>query len=742
MRGPDTVAFDVEGMTCASCALRIERVLGRQDGVASVTVNFAGQEARALVDPDAVDIGHLQEAIERIGYAITPIPEGSDRRPLTERYAEEVSAQRRNLIGAAALAVPVMALAMIGPEGGWSVAVQAVLATIVVFWFGRQFHAAAWKQVTSMSPAMDTLISVGTLTAWTYSVWAAIDGEPVFFETAAMIVTLILLGRYFEARAKGSAASSITSLLELGAKQARVLRDDDPVMVDVNELRIGDVVVVKPGEKIPTDGVVVSGASSVDESMLTGESVGIDKHPGSDVFGATINQQGRLDVEVTRLGGNTALAQIVKLVQEAQASKAPVQRLADRVSAVFVPTVIAIAVATFAAWMVLDGDASTALRAAVAVLIIACPCALGLATPTAIMVGSGRGAQLGVLFKDAEVFERAKAVDTVVFDKTGTLTRGAMTLTSVETGEPVDRFLSLVGSVEAASEHPIARALTLGVEERGIDLLPVEGFIAHRGLGAAGVVGGVQVVVGSPELLVAEGMVIDTAERDGFERIASSGDTAFMAGWAGRARGALGVSDTVRATAATAVADLQAMEVDVAMLTGDGERAAGRIADEVGIATVFAGVLPAGKSETVATLQRSGSSVGFVGDGINDAPALTQADLGMAVGSGTDVAIDAGDVVLLSGDPMLASTALSLARATFRTIKQNLFWAFGYNVAAIPLAALGLLNPMIAAAAMAFSSVSVVSNSLRLRRFSRTPPPGTGGGAAGGRRAGIRGGGR
>ncbi|MGB5381853.1 MAG: heavy metal translocating P-type ATPase, partial [Acidimicrobiia bacterium] len=406
-------------MTCASCALRIERVLGRQDGVESAVVNFAGQEARAVVDPGTVDIEGLQSAIEKLGYEITPFAEGEDRRSLTERYDQEVAFQKRNLIGASILTVPVMILAMAGPDALWSEIVQGVLTTVVVFWYGRQFHTAARKQITSLSPAMDTLVSVGTVTAWAYSVWAVFAGYPVFFETAAMIATLILLGRYFEARAKGRASHAITSLLELGAKQARVRRGDTEEMVDLDDLAIGSVVVVRPGEKIPTDGQIIAGASSVDESMLTGESAAVDKSVGDDVFGATINQQGRLEIEVTRLGGNTALAQIVKLVEEAQASKAPVQRLADQVSGVFVPVVIGIAIVTFAAWMIFDGDITSAMRSAVAVLIIACPCAMGLATPTAIMVGSARGAEQGVLFKSAEVFERAKAIDTVVFDKTG-----------------------------------------------------------------------------------------------------------------------------------------------------------------------------------------------------------------------------------------------------------------------------------------------------------------------------------
>jgi len=717
---PDTISFDVEGMTCASCALRIERVLGRQDGVESAVVNFAGQEARAVVDPGTVDIDGLQAAIEKLGYEITPFAEGEDRRSLTERYDQEVEFQKRNVIGAAILTVPVMALAMLGPDARWSEIVQGVLTTVVVFWFGRQFHAATWKQITSFSPAMDTLVSVGTVTAWAYSVWAVFAGYPVFFETAAMIVTLILLGRYFEARAKGRASHAITGLLELGAKQARVRKGDVEEMVDLDDLAVGSVVIVRAGEKIPTDGRIIAGPSSVDESMLTGESAAVEKSAGDDVFGATINQQGLLEIEVTRLGGNTALAQIVKLVEEAQASKAPVQRLADQVSGVFVPAVIGIAIVTFVAWMILDGDITNAMRSAVAVLIIACPCAMGLATPTAIMVGSARGAEQGVLFKSAEVFERAKAIDTVVFDKTGTLTRGAMTLTTIETDEQVDRFLTLVGSVEAASEHPIGMAVALGAEERDLTLQPVEDFVARRGLGVEGTVDGVGVAVGRTLLMDELGIDIPDDHAAAMERIESAGHTAFLAAWGGQVRGAIGVADTVRASSRAAVSELRNLDVDVAMLTGDNTRTAEEIASEVGISRVVAGVLPAGKADEVSRLQGSGRSVAFVGDGINDAPALTRADLGMAVGSGTDVAIEAGDVVLMSGDPQLAVTALGLARATFRTIKQNLFWAFGYNTAAIPLAALGLLNPMIAAAAMAFSSVSVVTNSLRLRRFGKT----------------------
>jgi heavy metal translocating P-type ATPase len=477
-------------------------------------------------------------------------------------------------------------------------------------------------------------------------------------------------------------------------------------------------VVVLPGEKIATDGVVVAGGSSIDESMLTGESAPVDKSIGEDVFGATVNQQGRLEFEATRIGKETALSQIVRLVEEAQATKAPVQKLADRVSSIFVPAVIVVALVVFGTWLAVNGVVSEALTNAVAVLIIACPCAMGLATPTAIMVGSGRGAELGVLFKNAEVFERAKAVDTVVFDKTGTLTRGAMTLTDVVTDEDEGRLLFLAGSLEAASEHPIGKAVALGAEERDAVLVTPTNFEALGGQGVIGVVDGVDLIVGKSKLMADRGLGIPDRYLEAMERIELAGKTAFLVGWGGEVRGTLGVADTLRDTAVAAVTRLRAEGVAVTMLTGDNHRTAQTIAAQVGIEHVIAEVMPADKAEEIKRLHDQGRSVGFVGDGINDAPALTRADLGMAVGSGTDVAIEAGDVVLMSGDPMLAVTALTLARATFRTIIQNLFWAFGYNTAAIPLAALGFLNPMFAAGAMALSSVSVVTNSVRLRRFA------------------------
>lgn len=710
------IRFDVQGMTCASCAVRIERVLGKQDGVETAIVNFAGQEARATVTSDA-DLEALRAAVAKIGYKISEIDPDDDRRSITERYSEEAKRQARLVIGAGVLTLPLMVLAIVGPDTSWNPAAQFVLATVIVFGFGLQFHKASWKQVTSLSPAMDTLISVGTLSAWLYSTVALFLGGHLFFETAGVIITLILLGRYFEARAKGEASNAIAKLAELGAKQARLLRNGEETLVDPIELAPGDLVVVLPGEKIPGDGFVTSGRSSVDESMLTGESVAVTKEIGSNVFGATVNQQGRIEVEITEVGPNTALSQIMKLVADAQATKAPVQKLADQISGVFVPIVIVIAISVAVIWLLVSGDPATAVRNAVAVLIIACPCALGLATPTAIMVGSGRGAEMGVLFKNAEVFERAKNIDTVIFDKTGTLTRGAMTLVDAITDGDRDEFLRLAGSLESGSEHPIGKAVALGAEEQDIELEPVEDFESIQGKGAQGTVAGKSVLAGKEILFAEAGFTGVEIWRDRFNEIATKGNTTFLVGWGGKVRGVVSVADTVRPTSAQAISDLHSQHISTVMLTGDSRQTADAIASMIGIDEVVAEMLPGEKSDAVSKMQADGRVVAFVGDGINDAPALTMADLGMAVGSGTDVAIEAGDVVLMSGDPATSVTAIKLARRTFKTIRQNLFWAFAYNTAAIPLAALGFLNPMVAAAAMAFSSVSVVANSVRLRRY-------------------------
>ncbi|HVR31950.1 MAG TPA: heavy metal translocating P-type ATPase [Acidimicrobiia bacterium] len=713
---PTAVTFDVEGMTCAACAARIERVLGKQEGVDAAVVNYATSRAQVRVT-DATDLALLQAAVDKIGYVIRPASL-DDSLPVLTRQWEEERAQWARFRIAAILSGVVMFLAMVGPPTDWNPILQAILTAPVVFWVGAQFHRVALVQIRSFGASMDTLISLGTLSAFGYSVWALFAGGHPYFETGAVIVTLITLGRAFEARAKGRATNALRGLLELGADRATILVEGGTRLIPVRDVLAGDRMVVDPGMKIPTDGTIIQGESSLDESMLTGESRPVDKGPGDEVFGATINQHRRLIVEATRVGSETMLAQIIKMVSDAQATKAPVQRLVDRVSAVFVPVVVVIAVVTILTWILLGNPAEDALRAGIAVLIIACPCALGLATPTAILVGSARGAELGVLFKGADVFERSRAIDVVAFDKTGTLTTGVMTLVSVETDMDESEFLGKVGSVEAASGHPIGKAVALGVEERDIALVEVPDAEAIAGMGAIGTVDGSTVIVGKAKLLADRGLQVASRWTDRLADLESTGMTAFVAGWDGEARGVIGVADTIRPSAPDAIASLHRIGLRTVLVTGDNRRTAEAVAEQTGIDRVVAEVLPGEKADVVTGLQHEGLTVAFVGDGINDAPALTAADLGLAIGTGTGVAIDAGDVVLMSGDPAMTPTAVRLARRTFRTIRSNLFWAFGYNVAAIPLAALGLLDPMIAAAAMAFSSVSVVLNSLRLRRFS------------------------
>ncbi len=710
------IVFDVDGMTCASCALRIERVLGKQEGVETAVVSLAGKEARVTTAP-GIDLSMLTDAVAKIGYTITPVVAGEARESLAHRYDAETRYQSRMAFGAAVFTLPAVLLAMFGPDARWAMAAVWALTTPVEFVFGWQFHRNAAVRLRAWSANMDTLVSMGTLAAYGWSVYAFFADEHVFFETAAVIVTFLLLGRYFEARSKGRASSAITRLLEMGAREARVLRDGVETMVPADQILAGDRMVIRPGEKVPTDGRIVEGGSSFDESMLTGESAPVGKTVGDEVFGATINQFGMVVVEATKVGRETALAQIVRLVEDAQATKAPIQHLADRVSGVFVPVVLVIAAATLIAWLAVSTPLPEAVRAAVAVLIIACPCALGLATPTAIMVGSGRGAQLGVLFRNAEVFERTRTIDTVVFDKTGTLTRGAMTLADLVVDGDEARVLRLVGSVESASEHPVARAVALGAEERDIMLIRPERFEALPGLGVRGTVDGVDVVVGRHKLMADVGLMVPARFEEALADMEAAGHTGFLAGWDGEVRAALGVADTLRESSAAVVARLRRRGIEVAMITGDNRRTAEAIAAAVGIDRVIAEVLPGEKAAEVERLRAAGRRVAFVGDGVNDAPALTAADLGMAIGTGSEVAVEAGQVVLMSGNPELAEVALGLAAATFRVIRQNLFWAFAYNTAAIPLAALGYLDPMIAAAAMALSSVSVVGNSLRLRRY-------------------------
>ena len=703
-------------MTCATCAVRIERVLGRQEGVEAANVNLAGASALVRVN-DKADVEGLKTAVARIGYSIAPHAGGTQPRDMVEHYHDDEKSQWRRFWVAAALTLPAVLLAMLGPDTQWSRLAQGALVTPVVFWCGWQFHRVAFRQARHLSANMDTLISLGSLAAYFYSVWALFSGEHIFFETAGAIVTLITLGRALETRAKGRASEAVHRLLELGAKEARVIVEDEERLVPIDQIIPGDLMVVLPGEKIPTDGMVESGRSSVDESMLTGESLPVDKGPGHLVYGATVNQRGRLEVRATVVGAGTALAGIVRMVEQAQGSKAPIQHLADRVSSVFVPTVIVIAIATTLIWVGLGNEIGAAVQAGVAVLIIACPCALGLATPTAIMVGSGRGAELGILFKRAEVFETAGKVDTVVFDKTGTLTTGVMTLTDLRTSVSEREFLGLVASLEAASGHPIGRAVALAADDGGIDLVEPDRVETLPGFGVVGTVGGRDLLVGKAKLLADRGLAIADRWMEEMARWENEGKTAFVAGWDGEAKGVIAVADTIRDGSISSVARLAGRGIDTLMITGDNHRTAARIGAQIGIGAVHAEVVPGEKADHVARLQSSGRSVVFVGDGINDAPALTQADLGMAMGSGTDVAVEAGDVVLLNPDTRLVPVAIELAATTLRTIKQNLMWAFGYNTAAIPLAAAGLLDPMVAAAAMALSSVSVVLNALRLRRF-------------------------
>jgi P-type Cu+ transporter len=733
----------ITGMTCASCANRIERKLNKLDGV-TATVNYATEKATVDYDPSEVAAEQLIGAIEAAGYSASP---PSAEPAVKDHVADDPSAPlRRRLIVSAALSLPVLVLSMVPALqfDNWQW-LALNLATAVVLWGAWPFHRAAWLNLRHGTATMDTLISVGTLAAWLWSLYALFIGDAgmpsmrmsfelipssgeganhMYLETAAVVTTLILTGRYFEARAKRRAGAALKALLELGAKDVAVLDADGAERrIPVEQLAVGERFVVRPGEKVATDGIVEQGTSAVDMSMLTGESVPVEVQPGSEVAGATVNAGGRLVVRATNVGADTALAQIARLVEDAQTGKAPVQRLADRISGVFVPVVIALAVATLGFWLGTGESATFAFTAAVAVLIIACPCALGLATPTALMVGTGRGAQLGLLIKGPEVLESTRRVDTVVLDKTGTVTTGKMSLVDVAVADGVDRgeALELVGALEHASEHPIARAIAVAaMDERG-SLPVVEGFTNREGLGVEGVVDGHAFIVGRPALLADWAMHLP-AELDAARRAAERrGQTAIAAGWDGRAAAVFVVADTVKPTSATAVASLKELGLRPVLLTGDNETTARAVAADVGTDEVIAEVLPSDKAAVVRRLQAEGRVVAMVGDGVNDAPALAQADLGLSIGTGTDVAIAASDLTLVSGDLRAAADATRLSRATLRIIKQNLAWAFGYNIAAIPLAAVGLLNPVIAGAAMVFSSVSVVANALRLRRFRAGP---------------------
>ncbi len=763
----EVIRLDISGMTCASCAARIEKRLNRLEGV-EATVNYATEQATVTFDPTVVDTDALVGAVSAIGYGATlPVVHQSPPNQADDRSTAggvsgptfaavaadpdrvESDAERRvhdlrqRLLICTALTIPVVAMSMIPALqfDNWQWLCLTLAAPVVV-WGGWPFHRAAVLNARHGATSMDTLISVGTVAAFVWSLYALFFGhagmagmqmgfewtlqrdstsEHLYLEVASAVIVFILAGRYFETKAKRRAGAALRALLELGAKHATRLDENDVErLVPIEAIRVGERFVVRPGEKIATDGLVEGGSSAVDASMLTGESVPVEVSPGSKVAGATVNIGGRLVVRATRVGADTSLAQMARLVEEAQSGKAPVQRLADRVSAVFVPVVLLLSAATLAFWILRGDGTRAAFTAAVAVLIIACPCALGLATPTALLVGTGRGAQLGIVIKGPEILESTRRIDTVVLDKTGTVTSGRMALVSVHTVGEIGESdaLRLIASVEHASEHPIARAITSGAISREIDLAPVADFRALEGLGVEGRVEGISVLAGRPRLLTERGITLGSKVDAALDAAEGSGHTAIVGAIDGHVAAVFCVADGAKPTSAAAIAALRSLGLHTILLTGDNAAVARRVADSVGVDDVIAEVLPAEKVAKIRELQAAGRVVAMVGDGVNDAPALAQADLGLAMGTGTDAAIEASDITLVNADLRSVADAIALSRRTLATIKTNLFWAFAYNVAAIPLAASGYLNPLVAGAAMACSSVFVVSNSLRLRRFT------------------------
>ncbi|MDQ0270455.1 heavy metal translocating P-type ATPase [Cytobacillus purgationiresistens] len=724
--------FDIAGMTCAACSSRIEKVLNKQPGVKSANVNLALETGTVEYNPEQVSVQELIEKVDKIGYQakLKKDDEASDFR---EKAIEK---QKWKFIAALILSLPLL-WTMVGhfeftsfiymPDFLMNPWVQLALATPVQFIIGWQFYVGAYKALRNGSANMDVLVALGTSAAYFYSLYLGIQSlgqthahhVDLYFETSAIIITLILLGKLFEARAKGRSSEAIKKLMGLQAKTATVLRDGEEMVVEIEEVRKGDVVFVKPGEKVPVDGIILEGHSALDESMLTGESVPVDKTAGDEVIGSTVNKNGFLKVEATKVGRETALAQIVKVVEQAQGSKAPIQRLADKISGIFVPIVIGIAVITFFIWYLWlsPGDFGGALEKVIAVLVIACPCALGLATPTSIMAGSGRAAENGILFKGGEHLELTHLINTVVVDKTGTVTNGKPVLTDVIDAGKMEKseFLKLVGSAEKSSEHPLAEAIVQGIEGKGIAIDSPEQFEAIPGYGVKAQVGGKAVLIGTRRLMKSNQIDIKSVLPI-MEDLESNGKTAMLVAVDGNYMGMIAVADTVKDSSKEAIRRLKDMGLDVIMMTGDNQLTANAIAKEVGIDRTIAEVLPEGKAEEVKKLQQQGKKVAMVGDGINDAPALAVADIGMAIGTGTDIAMEAADITLMRGDLNSIADAILMSKKTIKNIKQNLFWAFGYNTLGIPIAAAGFLAPWLAGAAMAFSSVSVVLNALRLQR--------------------------
>lgn len=719
-----TITFDIQGMHCASCAIKNEHGLKQLRGVKNAVVNFATAQARVDYDDSLATEHDIHSVIVKNGYRVGGGQKGHEHHGGATH--DELNQTRAKAFWSLSLAIPLLIFATTGYElpfdlGSFngSILIQLIVGTIVIMGFGFEFHRGMVRQTLMRSANMDTLISLGTLAAWGYSVGALIVGrEELYFETGAVITALILLGRFFEARSRGKASEAIKKLMQLGAKNAHRIGSKGEEDIPIEEVVVGDILLVKPGEKIPVDGIVIKGSTNIDESMLTGESMPVSKNEGVQVYGATIALNGSIEMKAIGVGAQTVLAQIVKLVGEAQMTKAPIQKLADTVSGIFVPIVLVLALAAFVVWAFALGNPSQGFIAAVTILVIACPCALGLATPTALMVGTGLAAQKGILIKNGEALERGKKINVMLFDKTGTLTEGKPAVTDIQSFDDSissDDLLVFAACLEASSEHPLAQAVVRAAQERGKAIKRGEEFESISGKGVKGIIDGRCIVIGNKRLMKDEH--IDFSEfQEKISAFEAQAKTVVMLGKDGKPLGVLAIADTIKGDAFLALRALERSGIETAMITGDNAQTARAIAQQLGIATVFAEVLPADKAQSVRELQSRGKKVAFVGDGINDAPALAQADLGIAVGTGTDIAIEAGNIVLVKGSPLKAHEALDIAQLTFRVIKQNLFWAFFYNIAALPLAALAMLNPMIAGGAMAFSSVSVVLNSLRIAR--------------------------